>query len=181
WNRTMKSALLRAYLLCCMLLPQLLLGCGRSPTPADETAPPAPVKWLEARQLFVEEWTELVGTTQPLPDRGARVSAAVEGNVVSVLQDALGKPVIEGQRVKKGDILIRLDDRIARANRDKVEADLDELKQQVRQAELGVQLASIEVRRLTELGKKASPGGDSLLAPVQLEKALVSVDDAKAR
>src|SRR5712692_5760447 len=66
-------------LFCGTLLACLPLGCNRAPAAPEETPPPAPVKWLEARQFFVEEWTEIVGTTQPLPDRAARVSAAVEG------------------------------------------------------------------------------------------------------
>src|SRR5205807_2036045 len=37
----------------------------------DEAPPSAPVKWMEARQFFIEEWTEVIGTTQPLPDRAA--------------------------------------------------------------------------------------------------------------
>src|SRR5205807_337388 len=105
------------------LLVLLPLGCQREAAPAEETAPPAPVKWMEARQLFVEEWTEVVGTTQPLPDRSARVSAAAEGHVVSLLQGADGKPIAEGQRIKKGTVLARLDDRVAQANYAKLEAD----------------------------------------------------------
>src|SRR5438105_7683180 len=57
----------------------LALGCSGSAPPAEETAPPAPVKWMEARQLFIEQWTEIIGTTQPMPQRSARVSAGIEG------------------------------------------------------------------------------------------------------
>src|SRR5260370_35222099 len=85
-----------------ILLACLPLGCSRAPASPDDTPAQAPVKWMEARQLFVEEWSEIVGTTQPLPDRAARVTAAVEGHVVSVLEDANGKPFVERQRFKKG-------------------------------------------------------------------------------
>src|SRR4051812_49309495 len=61
-----------------------VLGC-RAPAAPEEKVPPAPVKWEAARQLVLEEWTELVGTTQPLPDHAARVTAPVEGRVLSVL------------------------------------------------------------------------------------------------
>src|SRR5438445_7116786 len=81
----------------------LPVGCGRQAAPPEEEPPPAPVKWMEARQLFIEEWTELLGTTQALPDRAARITAPVEGRVVSVLRDAQGRPVTEGQIIKKGD------------------------------------------------------------------------------
>src|SRR5436190_18318062 len=113
-------------LLCGVLLSCLCLGCARTAAPAEEKAPLAPVKWMEARQLFVEEWTEIVGTTQPLPDRSARVTAGVEGHVVAILQGANGETVAEGQRVKKGDPLVRLQDDIARAKYDKARADQEE-------------------------------------------------------
>src|SRR5436853_5047588 len=92
-----------------VLLACLPLGCNRAAPPAPEKVPPAPVKWEGARQLFLEEWTELVGTTEPLPDHAARVTAPVEGRVLAVLSAAAGKPIAEGQPVKKGDILARLD------------------------------------------------------------------------
>jgi multidrug efflux pump subunit AcrA (membrane-fusion protein) len=162
-----------------LLLACLSLGCGRTTTP-EEKPPPAPVKWMEARQLFVEEWTDMVGTTQPLPDRSAHVSAGVESHVVSLLQDTDGKPLVEGQRVKKGEVLARLDDSVARANRDKVAADLDELKQQVKQAELTVKIDDIEVRRLENAMKLNVPGGIQI--PVtDLEKAKVVAEESRSK
>ena len=41
----------------------------------------------------------------------------------------------EGDWVKKGDVIVQLDDRIARANRDKTEAAQEDLKQGIKQAE----------------------------------------------
>jgi RND family efflux transporter MFP subunit len=159
------------------VLPLLALGCGRDAPAGDETAPPAPVKWMEARQLFIAEWTEIIGTTQPLPDCSARVTAAVEGHVVSVLQDASGKPIAEGQRVKKGDVLVRLYDQIARNTRDKVAADLEVSKQLTDQAKLNLELAEIDVQRFQEL-KKRDPG---LASPVELAKAKLGVEDANSK
>jgi RND family efflux transporter MFP subunit len=135
---------------------------------------------MEARQLFIEEWTELLGTTQPLPDRAARITAPVEGQVVSLPQGSQGRPVEEGQPVKKGDIVLQLDSSIARANRDKAEATHEELKQQVQQAEFAVRLADIELRRLQELTKKGS-AGSLLVSPIDVEKAQVALDDAKSK
>ena len=163
------------------LLTLTLPGCGAGGPPAEETAPPAPVKWMEARQFFIEEWTEVIGTTQPLPDRAARVSAAIEGRVVSILGDGTSKPINEGQLVKKGDLLVQLDDRIARATRDKAEADQRDLEQQVVQAGFGVELAAIELRRVEELSKKSVPGGQILVAPVEMDRARVALDDAKSK
>jgi hypothetical protein len=74
-----------------LLLAGLLAGCRHNgEPPAEEKVPPAPVKWEGIRQLVLEEWTELVGTTEPLPDHAARVTAPVEGRVLSVLQAAAG-------------------------------------------------------------------------------------------
>src|SRR6516164_8544002 len=87
-------------------------GCRRAEPPAEEKAPPATVKWHTPSVTALEEWTELVGTTVPLPDRIARVSAPVEGRVVALLGDANGAPLVEGQRVEKGAVLVRLDDTI---------------------------------------------------------------------
>jgi membrane fusion protein, multidrug efflux system len=165
----------RRFSLSGLLLACLALGCGQAAPPEEEKTPPAPVKWMEARQLFISEWTEIIGTTQPLPDRSAHVTAAVEGHVVSVLQDAAGKPISEGQRVKKGDVLIRLYDQIARNARDKAAADLEVLRQQVDQAKSSVKLAEIEVRRLKELMKR------DLASPIDLEKAEIGVEEARSK
>src|SRR5207248_8819789 len=114
---------------------------------------------------FIEEWTELLGITQALPDRAARVTAPVEGRVFSVLLDSHGRPVAEGQSIKKGDVIVQLDASVARANRDKAEAAHEELKQQVRQADYAVRLAAIEVQRLEELSRKGATD-NLLISPI---------------
>src|SRR5947199_8045885 len=81
-----------------------LPGCRRAEPPAEEKAPPAAVKWQGPSQASLEEWTELVGTTVPLPDRLARVSAPVEGRVAAILGEGGEKPVAEGQRGEKGSV-----------------------------------------------------------------------------
>src|ERR1700680_2414670 len=79
-----------------------LLGCS-SAKPEEKKTPPAPVKWETARLLVLEEWTEVVGTTQPLPQNFALISAAVEGRIVSLLSGTGKYAVIEGQAVRKGE------------------------------------------------------------------------------
>src|SRR5207237_5016955 len=85
-QEALRTAVSRAVLalLCC-----LPLACGK--VADEENPPPGTVKIEGAAQVNLEEWTELVGTTTPLPDRVARISAPVEGRVVSVLGDP-GKP-----------------------------------------------------------------------------------------
>src|SRR5437763_1076118 len=117
----------------------LLLVCGGAffwaskafsdrPAAIDEPPARAPVKWMAARQFFLEEWTEVVGTTLPLPAHSARITARVEGQVVSVLDGANGKPVVEGQTVKKGAVIVRLDASLAQGHLNKAAAFHEELK-----------------------------------------------------
>src|SRR5215470_16360185 len=108
-------------LLALLVLGGPFLGCQSATPPTEEKVPPALLKWEGLRQLVLEEWTELVGTTQPLPDHAARVTAPVEGRVVSVLQGPSGKSVVEGQAVHQGDVLVRLDSTVITANRNKAE------------------------------------------------------------
>src|SRR5438270_6208893 len=136
---------------------------------------------MEPREFFIKEWTDMVGTTQPLPEHAARLTAAVEGRVLSVLRKPDGKPVSEGDWVKKGDVIVQLDDRIARANRDKTEAAQEDLKQGIKQAELDVRVADIDLRRLQELAKKPAIGDTPLVTPIELEKAQVTLDGAKSK
>ncbi|HEV3448599.1 MAG TPA: efflux RND transporter periplasmic adaptor subunit [Gemmataceae bacterium] len=157
-----------------------LTGCSRKP-PEEEPPPVAPVKWMEARTFFISEWTDLVGTTQPLPDHGTRVSANIEGRVLSVLGAPGGKPVSEGKWVKKGDVIVQLDDRIAQANRDKLEAAQQELKQQIAQAELVVKSAELDLAGKQEANKNTPAGSTPLVAPIDMEKAKLAVDDAKSK
>src|SRR5437588_10081128 len=116
---TLPAGLARPFFRILIGLACVPLGCSRATPPAPEKVPPAPVKWEGARQLFLEEWTELVGTTEPLPDHAARVTAPVEGRVLAVLTAAAGKPVAEGQPVKQGDVLARLDATVLAAAREK--------------------------------------------------------------
>jgi RND family efflux transporter MFP subunit len=68
-----------------LLLVCSTFSCSRAPTPPEADPPPAPVKWEGPKEIFLEEWTEVVGTTLPLPDRAARVTSPVTGRVLAVL------------------------------------------------------------------------------------------------
>jgi RND family efflux transporter MFP subunit len=189
-----------------LLLAGLSLGCGEKP-PEVETTPPAPAKWIEAQKKFPEEWIDLLGTTQPLPNRTARITAPIEGQVVAVLQRARGfhpafaasslvlgasplevgpfaataaltnaRPVVEGQRVNKGDIIVQLDVRVARANRDKAKAALNKLDDQDKQAQVAVDLAQVEVNRLNKL-----KAGRITVAESDIQKAALLLKEAKLK
>src|SRR5436190_23536140 len=105
------------------------LGCAGAKPAAEETTPPAPVTWEPSLPLVLEEWTELVGTSTPLPDRMARITAAVEGQVIDLLKDKSGKPVVEGQLVEPGTLIVQFDPTPVDANLAKTAAALNVLKQ----------------------------------------------------
>jgi RND family efflux transporter MFP subunit len=168
-----------------MLLAAVPLGCNRAAAVAEEKAPPAPVKWEGPRQLFLEEWTELVGSSEPLPEHAARVTAPVEGRVLSVLGGAAGKPVAEGQLVRSGDVLVRLDDTLVRNQKEKAESAIKVLLAEKEATEYAIKDAALEVRRLHELKREQDAqrgtGGVGLISPVVIEKAELALEAARAR
>jgi multidrug efflux system membrane fusion protein len=160
-----------------------VLGCGKAAAPTEEKAPPATVKWEGPAQLVLEEWTELLGTTIPLPDRVARVTAPVEGRVQGIFSDAGGKPVTEGQKVDKGTVLVQLDPTIVQAALAKADAAQEVLKEEQRQAQFAVDLAAAEVERLRQLIlTDAKDGGPrTLVSPADRLKADVALKDAQSK
>jgi RND family efflux transporter MFP subunit len=165
----------------------LALGCGRAAPPPGEAAPAATVKWEGPSLTALEEWTELVGTTMPLPDHVARVSAAVEGRVQWVFGDPenkAGKPVMEGQRVERNTALVQLDTTLIRTSLAKAEAAQDVLVEEEKQAQFAVDLATNEVERLRKLKEeqdKRPPGSTQLVSPVDQLKADVALKDAQSK
>jgi membrane fusion protein (multidrug efflux system) len=163
----------------------LPLACSQ-PAP-EETNPPAPVEAVALRALVLGQWTDMDGTTQPLPRNTARISAAVEGRVESVLIGADGKPVQEGQLVQVGDVVARLDTRIVEANRAKLVATREDLKESQKQADIAVKLANVEVKRLEDLMSRrvAAARGTvddlPLVSNVQLEQARLNLSDAESK
>jgi RND family efflux transporter MFP subunit len=168
------------------LLACPLLGCG-SAKPEEEKTPPAPVKWETARLLVLEEWTEVVGTTQPLPHCLAFISAPVEGRIISLLSGSGKTAVVEGQPVRKGEEVAHLDDRVLLANRLKLLASVEELKAQISQADWAVQGAQLQVDRLQQLARTSprASGNDPDVARtvqnVNLPDARIALASAQAQ
>jgi len=164
-----------AFLVLALLNP----GCKRPTPPAAEKVPPAPIKWEEPRWVLPEEWTELVGTTQPLPDHAARVTSPVAGRVVAVLPDRDGKPIAEGQSVAEGDVLIRLDATAIQANLAKAEAAKKVILAEREVAAIAVKTAALDVKSLEEL-KSNQNTKTVLVSPVMLEKTALALESAQA-
>ena len=110
---------------------------------------------------MLEEWTELVGATQPLPGNFARITAPIDGRIVSLLQKADGSPLHEGDEVAKGEEIAHLDDRIPRLNRDKAESAVKTAAEEKAQAQTALNLAA---DRLTGV-QKLMANKDSNLVP----------------
>lgn len=160
------------------------LGCKRGTPPEAEKTPPAPVKWEGPLSGALEEWTELIGTTTPSIDRGARVTAPVEGRVLSILSDSAASPIIEGQRVEKGTPLVQLDATLVDAALAKSEAAQQVLREEEQQAKIAVEVAKAEVKRLQGLKmeeEKSPPGSRKLVSPVELQKAEFAQSDAQSK
>jgi RND family efflux transporter MFP subunit len=160
-----------------MLLP---VGCHKEEASSEEEEHAAPVKWETAEKADLEEWTELLGTTQPLPNHSAHVSAPVGGYVLSVLPPHKGKEVVEGHQVEKGQILIRLDDRVLRANRQRLLVTDPELREQIKQAEHFLELARIEVERLENL-QRSSGTTVMLVTRQEVDRARLALKDAESK
>jgi RND family efflux transporter MFP subunit len=123
------------------LLFALPLGCNNQEPKPPEESPRAPVTAEQAKEESLTETVELFGSIQPLPNHSARITANVSAQVRTILRDAKGQPIVEGQRVRQDDVIVHLDDKV------KVE--------EKKQAELAVETAESDVTRLKEL--RASP------------------------
>jgi RND family efflux transporter MFP subunit len=169
--------------LACLLFAALASGCARSaPVAVEEEHPTAPVVAVAPKILVLGERTRLIGTTIPLPNQAARVTATVEGRVVSVLGDGQGRPLAEGQRVEQGQVIAQLDDRVAQANLVKTEALLEEAAELTKQADLAEKLALLDVDRLEKLRPTNMPDNAlPLVSRIELEKARAAVQDAQSK
>jgi RND family efflux transporter MFP subunit len=168
----------------CGLLLCLALGCARPGAPPAEKVPPATVKWEGALTSALEEWTELVGTTTPLPGRAARVTAPIEGRVLSLFGDSAGSPITEGQQVEKGTVLVRLDTTLVEASLARAVAAMEVLREEEQQAQLTVDQARRDVERLRKLKEEEDARGGGrmqLVSPVDREKADYALKDAESK
>jgi RND family efflux transporter MFP subunit len=176
--------------LAALLLAGLPLACARQQE-AAEKVPPAPVQAVGPLGHFFEQWTNLNGTTQPLPQHAARISATIEGQVLRVLADADGKPLLgpdgkplaEGGQVSAGQLVVQLNDKLARANYEKSRASQKDLDEQVQQADTTVQLAQAELTRLQGLmtSRPITGGEFPLVSAVDVEKARKALDIAQSQ
>lgn len=89
----------------------ILIGCRQSPdeTASEETpSKPVPVRATRAAMTILRPSIDLIGAIVPIPERTCEISAQTEGQIAGVL-------IVEGQSVRAGDRLIKLDCRLAEA------------------------------------------------------------------
>ena len=159
----------------------LMAGCHR-PAPPEENVSLAPVKAAAADSVDLAEWSDLIGSTQPLPNQTARVTAFVPGVVVRVLIDGKGKTVAEGQHIDKDQVIVQLDDRGARAQRDRTLAMIDEVKELKIQSDLANQVAKLDLERLRKLYPvNTDPGSIPLVSKIELEKTRLALQDSESK
>jgi RND family efflux transporter MFP subunit len=155
----------------------LLAGCARQPPQAEEEPPPAQVKWEAPRITHLEEWTELVGVAQPLPDHVSRVEARIDGRVSALLKGNDGKPLREGQEVQAGQEIGRLDNTQAKLNRDKAKDDLKAAEEDEEQAKT----AETQAKALLEARQKLREKSPALVPDIDLKAAEAAVSDAASK
>jgi multidrug efflux pump subunit AcrA (membrane-fusion protein) len=154
----------------------LAVGCARPPAP--ETPPPAPVVWKAPRSVDLNDWAELFGTTQPLPDHLIHVTAPIDGRVMALLKPADPKrKLAEGGEVLPGDVIVQLDDRIPRSNRDKAKATEASLADEENQAKGALDLATEKYNNLDAAHKKNA----DLVSEIDLKTAKSALEDAKSK
>src|SRR5204862_8282280 len=113
----------------------LLFGCNnQTPVPAEK-APPAPVTAEKAEEEPLTETIDLFGSIQPLPNHSAPITAYVSAQVVSMLKDAQGRPIVEGQHVREGDVIVQLYDKLMREQQKQADVDVRTAKRKVEQQE----------------------------------------------
>ena len=155
----------RAFFLWVALLSGFIFGCNNHATAPAEKAPPAPVTAEKAEEEPLTETIDLFGSIQPLPNHSARITANVSAQVLSMLKDSKGKPIVEGQRVRQGDEIAHLDDKI--------------VAEQKTQAELALKMAENEVGRLKKL--RDDPQTRYSVSDFEWEKANLTVKDAESK
>ncbi len=163
--------------------PLTLTGCHTAePVAASSESAEAEVtvrvKLGKIEKTTLTDTLELMGTTQPLRQRTARVTTAVEGQVAALLpNDSAGQPLREGSVVEQGQIIGHLENSLAKATLAKAQGTLAEAKaallvlqntprQQQLQAAKGLvksaksaaKAAESQVERLVALANLVAPG-----------------------
>ena len=186
----------------------------------DEAKPVVKVEVRPVVRTALDETVEVLGTTQPLKRRTARVTTAMEGRVAAILPEGepevgdrksdvgvgppkggtptpasefrppTSKPAVEGQMVDQRQVIVRLDDSLARAAVAKAQGALAEAQaavsaqnvprpQQLLAAEAAAASAK-SAREAAEAQLKRLKDVEQLVGPSQLADAQTAIERARA-
>lgn len=138
------------------LIMLLLAGCSGGPVESDASAEletkPVPVQVAKAELTTLQPQLKLVGTIIAIPERTAMVSPQLGGWVEKLA-------VVEGQVVKAGDVLAKLDDRAARTDLERAKAVVAEKESAVKRLQRGYLPQEIETARQDRDKAKAAVDG----------------------
>jgi RND family efflux transporter MFP subunit len=143
------------------LLSGFTFGCNNHSPVQAEKAAPAPVTAEKAEEEPLTETIDLFGSIQPLPNHAAVITANVSAPVVSLLKDAQGRPVVEGQRVQEDDVIVQLYDKL--------------MREQLKQADVDVRSAKRKVEQQQQI-KKQTPNAFSQFDMDNAELALEAAE-----
>jgi RND family efflux transporter MFP subunit len=143
------------------------VGCGDHKTPAAQA--PEVVRGLQLLQVqrqSVPDYVESVGTVRAL--QTSQLSAQIVGTVVAIHAQ-------EGQRVRKGDVLIVLDDAQQRAALQRASAAVNAAQQDIAAADADYALANSTLGRYRDLYEKKS------VSPHEMDEVQARAKSAGAR
>jgi len=149
-------------------------GAGVRSLPAI-AAPKAPVAVKPLQEQLCEITSTYAGKIQPWENY--QVGFAVGGRVVSLGVNEGGKPLDEGDQVQAGEVLATMDDRVFRAHKSNVAAQIEQATSELRRAQ---QIRQSRPSALTE-SELERLVTDLALAKAQNEIALKNLDDATLR
>lgn len=161
-----------------LALPFFALACGHEAPPAIErTAVRAATQVIEPAEIASTR--VLTGTV--VSENVSPLSAKVVGNVVRVL-------VSEGDRVRKGQLLVEIDAREGQAQTDRARAGAAEVERAIEAAQAHATLAGATLRRYSVLFERRSVSEQEFdtvkaanaAAEAELARALARRDEARA-
>ncbi|MDH3492766.1 MAG: efflux RND transporter periplasmic adaptor subunit [Acidobacteriota bacterium] len=181
----------KEHVLTALILSSLFfaVNCGKTETSGDTLAPVAEVENVETvtvTKSSIEDFYEATGTVKAKTT--TKVSANTMGRIISI-------PFSEGDRVSRGEVLIKLDNRESMAQMQKAQGGLKEAqaklveieksakgaKAGVKTAEANKELAEKTFARYRELHKRGSASANEFdVAQSNLKTAVSELDRAKA-
>ncbi|MFO0728148.1 MAG: efflux RND transporter periplasmic adaptor subunit [Myxococcota bacterium] len=138
----------------------LLMGCPRAKEEEEPESGPKLVRCASLSQATVRDTIEVRGTVAPLADRDAVLAPEVIGRIEQVL-------VMEGDAVKKGQVVARIDDAVLQDNLRQARAALD----RARAEEANTTTTLARVQRVFERGIAARQEVDDASAKDASAKA----------